>query len=142
MSVLNDIRAALESDLVNVTDIPALANWEVENGPRYVPTEGVPWVRVQCARTSRRPATRGTNPTFRHEGIFTVTIMWPKGLGAGDAETLADSIVSRYDVGDVKTSGGVPVRFDYSETGDADGESDPAWYILPVTAAWYSYQAT
>lgn len=141
MGALGNIRAALETDLVNVSGIPTLSNWAVDNGPIYKPTEGVPWIRVQVQQTSRRPAVRGSNPSYRREGVFIVSIMWPKGLGSGDAEALADAIQSRYDVGDVKTSGGQNVRFEYSEAGEPDGDLDPAWYLLPVVTAWYTYEA-
>lgn len=141
MGALGNIRAALETDLLSVSGIPTLGNWSVDNGPQYKPVEGTPWIRVQVQQTSRRPANRGSNPSYRREGVFIVSIMWPKGLGSGDAETLADAIQSRYGVGEVKTSGGQNVRFDYSEAGEPDGDLDPAWYLLPVVTAWYTYEA-
>lgn len=142
MSTMNNIRAALEQALATVSGMPAASNWAVDNGPKYTPQDGTPWARVQVFQTSRRPSTRGASPTYRREGVMMVSLMWPKALGAGAAETLADAICSEYGVDDSKTSGGTAVRFEYSEAGDVDGESDPSWFALPVTIAWYAYEAS
>lgn len=137
MTTTNDIRAALEAEIANVTGIPSAANRAWEN-VRFKPTPNTSWVRMTLSPTGSRPAVRGPNPQLRYDGLFLVDVFVPEANGPAAADTLADNIRNSFTVDDVLTSGSTSVRFNYSERGQ--GFSDSPWYVVPVSISWYTYQ--
>lgn len=137
MSVGNDIRAALEQEIANVSGVPASSQRAWENA-RFEPTTGTTWLRMRLQPTETRPATRGDSPQIRHQGLFLVDVFAPADEGPASAETLADAIRDRYTVSKVLTENSTNVRFDYAERGQ--GVIDHPWYMVPVAIAWYAYE--
>lgn len=137
MTAHADIRAALESEIANVTGIPSASNRSWEN-VFFEPTTGTAWVRMTLNPTESRPAVRGSNPQLRYQGLFIVDCFLPEGNGPNAADTLADNIRNSYTVDDVLTSGSTNVRFEWSERDQAVLESP--WYRVQVRIAWYSYR--
>lgn len=136
MSVMSDIRAALESEIANVTGIPS-AQYRAWENVKFKPDENQTWVRMQISPLSQRPAVRGPDPQLRHDGLFLVDVFVPDKIGPNSADVLADAIRDHFTVDDVYTSNTVNVRFRYSER--RAGIQDGPWYMVPVTIAWYTY---
>lgn len=136
MTTFNNIRAALESEIANVTNIPSASNRAWEN-VSFSPNTGTTWVRMTLIPGEQRPAHLGTNPQIRYQGLFRIDIFVPEGDGAASADALADNIRDHFNVTDDFSSGGDTVRIRYSERGQ--GRSDPPWYTVPVTVSWYIF---
>lgn len=139
MTVMQNIRAALEQQIANVSGIPSSANRAWEN-VRFSPTTGTAWVRMALVPTTSRPAVRGPSPQIRHDGVFLVTAHLPEGDGPAAADALADAIRAAFTVDTGLTSGGVTVRFNYAERGSAI--LDTPWYIVTVSISWYTYTSS
>lgn len=133
MSHYDDIRAALEVHLAATSGIPQIA-WE---NVKFEPTTNTPYIRVRNLPTSRRPAVRGLNPQMRYQGVLQVYICYPEGSGPNDAQSMANTILDRFNVGDDLTSNGVAVTIHYSEQLGAYNESP--FYVVPVNIHWFSY---
>jgi len=138
MTAHTDIRAALESEIANVSGIPSAANRAWEN-MRFAPTTGTAWVRMTLIPAASRPAANGSDPQLLYEGLFQVDLFVPEADGPSAADTLADAVRDRYKVGVTLTKNTTNVRFRYSEreTGSIDGP----WYQVPVSISWYSYRS-
>jgi hypothetical protein len=137
MTVSNDIRIALETQLLTVTGLPASAQRAWEN-VRFEPTTGTTWVQATVLPAESRPAVMGGDPQQLYTGLFQVDIFTPEGEGPAEAETLADNVRLAFAVDDVFTSGSVNVRFRYSERIPAP--HSPPWYRARVNVAWYTYR--
>jgi hypothetical protein len=137
MTAFNEIREALETEIANVTGIPASSQRAWENA-QFEPTPGTTWVRMTLQPTEQRPAVRGGSPQLRYQGLFLVDVFTEVDQGPSEADELADNIRAQYSVGTILTAGSTTVRFEYAERGQ--GTTDPPWYMVPVEIAWYSYQ--
>ena len=137
-SIYRDIRAALETKLAAVADIPPISHENVSfdrtNGSSYVETFFVP--------QSRRPAVRGLNPQQRYGGVFTVVCYAPEGNGPGAADEIADKVLNAFDAttdvsytnSDAET---FVVSIDYAER--EGGGLDTPFYYVPVNIGFYIY---
>ena len=137
-SIYRDIRAALETKLSTVTDIPDISyenvSYDRTNGTSYVETFFVP--------QSRRPAVRGLNPQQRYGGVFTVVCYAPEGNGPGAADELADKVLEAFEATtDVSYTNGddetFVVSIDYAER--EGGGLDTPFYYVPVNIGFYIY---
>lgn len=159
MTIINDIRACLDTHLTNTSGIPSIAR---QNVP-FKPTNGVPYVQATFNPTSRRPAVRGLNPQQRYEGIYTILVATPEGLGSGAGYDYADLLLDRFNsTTDIVYTN--PTDTILIETGDTlllqDGGSmllgsptyvsieysevrgsflDSPFYFTPVVVSWYAY---
>jgi len=159
MTIINDIRACLDTHLSGTVGIPAIAR---QNVP-YEPTTGTSFIKADLVPTSRRPAVRGLNPQQRYDGLYGILICTPEGMGPGAGYDLADLLLARFEAttdilytnptdaillegGDdiLLESGdrlllGNPtiVSIDYSEV--RTSFLDSPFYCTPVTIAWYIY---
>lgn len=137
MTVFNDIRTALETEIASITGIPASRAWE---NVVFRPVTGTPFVRMTLAPSASRPAVRGPSPQIRHDGLFLVDVVYPINEATASADTLADNIRAAYTVDDTFTSGSTTVRINYAERGP--GFIDGNWYRVPVTISWFSYASS
>ena len=140
MTVGNDIKQALESEIANVVGIPAAAQRSWENVP-FKPTTGTPWVEMTLLPASSRKSAIGPSENYRHDGQFLVALNYPdstKGTAAVDA--LADAVRARFKIPVTLTSGGTTVRFNWSERNQ--GVRLAPWWIVTVTISWYAYAST
>jgi len=112
MSNMNDIRAALEQAVTNVSGFPSDRAWE---NVRFEPTTGTPWARM----------------------VLNVALFYPEATGPAAADAMADAVRDAFTVSTVANEGSVSVRFDYSERGQ--GVPDSPWYQVPVRVRWYTY---
>lgn len=139
MSVIyTDIRSALESHLEDASIAPIA--WE---NVAFDATTGTSFLSTLFTPTFRRPAVRGTNPQKLYQGLFRVLCHAKEGLGPRAAETLATSVVDRFECNtdiNYSYSGSDPVRvsIDYAEM--RVGFVDTPWYIVPVNISWYTYK--
>ena len=159
MTIINDIRACLDTHLSGTVGIPPIAR---QNVP-YQATTGTAFVKADLIPTSRRPAVRGLNPQQRYDGLYSILICTPEGLGSGAGYDIADLLLDRFNAttdvvytnptdaillesGDdiLLESGdrlllGSPtiVSLDYSEVGTSF--LDSPFYCTPITVGWYIF---
>lgn len=137
-SIYDDIRAALEVKLSNVSGIPDIAYENVS----YSPTTGQSFVQPRLIPVSRRPAVRGPNPQNRYDGVFRVFCYAPEGEGPAAADDLANKVIDAFDATtDISFTNGegqtVIVSVDYAERDN--GFVDSPWYFVAVNIGWYIY---
>ena len=133
-SIYDDIRAALETTLSSVTDVPSVG-WE---NVQFSPTTGQPYVKPRLIPTRREPAVRGTNPQMFYQGIFRVECYVPEDSGPSAGDELADKIIDAFEATtDVSYSGTiVSIRYAEREMAEIDGP----FYMIPVNIGWYIYK--
>jgi hypothetical protein len=158
-SIYDNIRAALEVKLSNVSGLPEVA-WE---NLSYTPNTGTSFVKPRLVPTVREPAVRGLNPQIYYQGIFRVDCFVPEGLGPATGDALSDDILTSFEATTdifyntetealltedgaflVTESGtrilrdnviNVSIRYSEREQGMPDG----AFYMIPVNIGWYIY---
>lgn len=133
MTIINDIRACLDSHLTGTSGIPTVAR---QNVP-FEPTTGTSFVKADLIPTSRRAAVRGLNPQKRYDGLYSLLICTPEGLGSGAGYDIADLLLARFDAATDITYNGFIVSIDYSEV--RTSYLDSPFYCTPVTVGWYIY---
>ena len=159
MTSINDIRACLDTHLTNTVGIPTVAR---QNVP-FEPTTGTAFIKADLIPTSRRPAVRGLNPQQRYDGLYSLLICTPEGLGSGAGYDIADILLERFNATtDITYTNpfdgilqentddllkednfrlllGTPtiVSIDYSEV--RTSFLDSPFYCTPLTVAWYCY---
>ena len=133
-SIYDDMRAALETSLSSVTDVPSVG-WE---NVQFSPTTGQPYVKPRLIPTRREPAVRGTNPQMFYQGIFRVECYVPEDNGPAAGDELADKIIDAFEATtDVSYSGTiVSIRYAEREMAEIDGP----FYMIPVNIGWYIYK--
>tara|TARA_R110000851_G_scaffold147401_1_gene287280 strand:+ start:607 stop:1014 length:408 start_codon:yes stop_codon:yes gene_type:complete len=133
-SIYDDIRAALETTLSSVTDVPSVG-WE---NVQFSPTTGQPYVKPRLIPTRREPAVRGTNPQMFYQGVFRVECYVPEDNGPSAGDELADKIIDAFEATtDVSYSGTiVSIRYAEREMAEIDGP----FYMIPVNIGWYIYK--
>jgi len=166
MTIINDIRACLDTHLSGTVGIPAIAR---QNVP-YEPTTGTSFIKADLVPTSRRPAVRGLNPQQRYDGLYSILICTPEGMGPGAGYDLADLLLARFEATtdisytsltnlvlledgdnllletgdsillegtDTTPVGPIIVSIDYSEV--RTSFLDSPFYCTPITVGWYIY---
>lgn len=134
MTVMNDIRQALDARLAATSGLPSVFFENVEN--EQVPTTS--HIRVQFIPTSRRPANRGPSPQHRIQGLYVLTICTPVDEGSGLALDYVDSLLARFNGSSNVTGVAITVSIEYSEAGSAF--VDEPFYCVPIEIAWYAYE--
>lgn len=133
MTIINDIRACLDTHLSGTSGIPTIAR---QNVP-FEPTTGTSYVKADMIPTSRRPAVRGLNPQQRYDGLYSLLICTPEGLGPGAGYDIADLLLARFEATTDITNAGLTISVDYSEV--RTSFLDSPFYCTPITVAWYCY---
>ena len=133
-SIYDDIRAALETNLISVSGLPSVG-WE---NVQFSPTTGTPYVKPRLIPTRREPAVRGTNPQMFYQGIYRVECYVPEDQGPSAGDELADKIIDAFEAAtDVSYSGTiVSIRYAEREMAEIDGP----FYMIPVNIGWYIYR--
>lgn len=132
-NIYKDIRAALESQLSSITDVPSIA---YENVP-FSPTTGTSYIEVKLLPTTRRPAVRGSNPQQRYDGVFLINCYVAEGSGPAAADTLANNVMDAFEATTTLTHNSKTTYLDYAER--QQGIVDSPWYLVPVEIGWYAY---
>lgn len=133
MTIINDIRACLDTHLSGTVGIPTIAR---QNVP-FEPTTGTSYVKAEMVPTSRRPAVRGLNPQQRYDGLYSLLICTPEGLGPGAGYDIADLLLDRFNATTDISNAGLTISVDYSEV--RTSFLDSPFYCTPITVAWYCY---
>ena len=139
-SIYNDIRAALETRLSNISNFPSIA---YENVP-FTPVVGTSYVQSKFVPTLRRSAVMGSpNPQQRYQGLYAVTPHTPEKLGPSVADDLSDDIIESFeattDISFTNSSNEtIIVSIDYAER--QQGFLDSPWYYVPINIGWYIYK--
>ena len=134
MTVINDIRQALDAHLAAATGLPAVAYDNVG----FSQAPAVPHIRVQFIPTSRRPANRGPNPQHRHQGLYILTVCVESGKGAGGALDVVDALLGEFNGSTDVAGSSINASIDYSEM-QSPYEDEP-FYCAPVQVSWYAYE--
>ena len=132
-SIYDDIRAALETTLNSVTDVPSVG-WE---NVQFSPTTGQSYIKPRLIPTRREPAVRGLNPQMFYQGIFRVECYVPEGNGPSAGDDLADKILEAFEATTTASYSGTNVSIRYAEREMA--EIDGPFYMIPVNIGWYIY---
>jgi len=158
-SIYDDIRAALETTLNSVVDIPSVG-WE---NVQFSPITGQSYLKPRLIPTRREPAVRGINPQMFYQGIFRIECYVPEGNGPAAGDELADKIIDALEATSsiyynnvtdalltqseafiVLQSGArvlldevthVSIRYAEREMAEIDGP----FYMIPVNIGWYIY---
>ena len=138
-SIYNDIRAALETHLSNVSGLPSVAYENVS----FEPQTGTSFLQVMFLPTERRPAVRGLNPQQRYQGVFSILVHTPEGKGPKEADDYANTLLEAFEAttdisftnSDLET---INVSLDYAER--QQGILDSPWYYVRVDIGWYIYK--
>lgn len=133
MSIVNDIRAALDSHLTTDATLPPRSYENVA----FKPTNGQAFIKTTLVPTSRRSAVRGLNPQQKYEGIYSILVCTPEKIGSGPGLDIADKLLTLYAPGIHVSQSGIFVSIDYSEVGL--GYLDSPFYCTPVRIGWYIY---
>ena len=139
-SIYNDIRAALETRLSNISNIPSIA---YENVP-FTPVVGTSYVQSKFVPTLRRSAVMGSpNPQQRYQGLYAVTPHTPEKLGPSVADDLSNDIIESFeattDISFTNSSNEtIIVSIDYAER--QQGFLDSPWYYVPINIGWNIYK--
>ena len=133
MTIINDIRACLDNQLTNTSNIPVVAKENVA----YVHQAGTPFIKAAMVPTSRRPATRGINPQQLYQGLYTLLICTPEAKGAGAGYDIADTLLASFEATKDITYNGLSITIDYSEV--RGSFLDSPFYCTPINVAWYCY---
>lgn len=134
MSVSQDIRRALEQRLVTVAGLPTDRGWETVD---FEPTPGTPYVKMMIEKDTTRPEAMGDAAQKLHEGEAIVTVAYPLGSGAVDAELVSDAIRDAFPTSLVLSEGSHVVRFRWAEPRLAI--NDRPWYVVTSAIRWYVY---
>lgn len=133
MSIMNDIRAALDTHLGTDVTLPPKSFENVA----YKPVNGQAFLKTTLIPTSRRSAVRGINPQQRYDGVYSVLICTPEKVGTGAGLDIADKLLTLFaPVTDISQNG-IILSIDYSEIGL--GYLDSPFYCTPVRIGWYIY---
>lgn len=138
MTIINDIRACLDTHLSGTVGVPTIAR---QNVP-FEPTTGTSFIKADLIPTLRRPAVRGLNPQQRYDGLYNILICTPEGLGSGAGYDIADLLLDRFnattDISYTNPSAQTYiVSIDYSEV--RTSFLDSPFYCTPVNIAWFTY---
>jgi hypothetical protein len=129
-----DIRAALETKLADIPNVPSIAYENVS----FSPTTGENYLEVTYTPITRRPSVRGLNPQQRYDGIFTINCYVPEGAGPAAADTLAKDVMETYEATTKLTQGTTTVNIEFAER--RQGIVDSPYYFIPVVVTWYAYK--
>lgn len=137
MSLFQEIYGALLARARTADGIPTE---ESQEGSKYSPVTGTPFVGFTLTPTGSRPATIGRGGLTLHEGLFIVSLFYPNGTGVGAAAAIADAVRAKFVPGDDLTQGASIVRIRYSER--AQAVIDNNWLQIPVNIGWSCHSPT
>jgi hypothetical protein len=139
MTIINDLRAALDTWLLATPGLPPVAHQNV----LFEPTTGQTFIKATFVPVNRYPAVRGLNPQQYYSGIYSLLICTPEGDGPGAAYDLADTLLARFEattdisytppVGDT-----IILSVDKSQVGIS--YFDPPFYCTPINIDFYIYK--
>jgi len=133
MNVYNNIRAALEVQLSNITGIPYI----IYQNTVYDPPTNTPFVTCSLFPTSRRPSEVGSNPFNRYLGLFSISVYTPESVGPKENQDLCNLILAAFpSTHDISHNGQI-VRVEYAE--QTGSFRDSPWFITPINIGWYAY---
>lgn len=159
MSIINQIRAALDTHISSISGLPTVVNQNL----KYTPSEDTPFITTALVPATIRPAVMGLYPQQRYQGIYQLLICTPQGNGAGLGYGYADTILQHINVSDdisfspssdllLMQSGDtlllesgdallldntIFVTVAYAEVGAS--YLDTPFYCTPVTISWFTY---
>lgn len=127
------IRKMLETRLGTMS--PALAT-AYEN-VSFTPSTGIPYQRVNLLPATPDNPTIGGN-YYQEQGLFQVTLCYPKNAGANAAQTRAEAIRAHFERGLSLTDTGVTLTIRRTPR-IAPAFVDDAFYCIPVTIEYFSH---
>lgn len=132
MNSLSAVGEALETQLATVTPNLATAYENVA----YVPTAGIPYQQAFLL-----PATPGNieiGPGYTEQGIFQISLYFPKDAGAGPAITQAELIRAAFPYGASIVNAGITVNI-VGTPEVAPARPDGDRFMVPVKIRWRAW---
>lgn len=131
-----ELRAALETKLKSISDLPVIA-WENSS---FSPTTGVPYIRIKYIPLSQDPAHLGVLPQLRYEGIFRVDCRVPYGDGPFSGDDLAQDVLDAFRATtDLTTPSGIKLSIKYADREQGDKLKDGPFYNITVNIGWQCF---
>lgn len=127
------IRSVLEARLNSTPNIPVIA-WE---NVSYEPSTNTPFIKPMFQPVLREQASMAQTPPHFYRGLFTILCHQPEGIGPGASETLADTLVERFDTNTNLVDGDLVVSIRAAQ--QESSYTNSPWFITPVTVRWYTY---
>ena len=136
MTILNDVRAALDNHLQSTPGVPSIAFQNVN----FSPTTGQAYIKVVFAPTRIDLATvGGSDPQKRYTGFYSMLVCSPIGQGSGAGFAIADLLVSRFKPATDISFGGKIITINSVELGS--NFYSPPFDCTPVNVFWHIYNA-
>lgn len=136
-NVYDLIQRALEERLSAFSSLPSGGvAWE---NVEFKPTEGTAWCRAFISPSEVSRKTLGEDGYSRVDGVFLVTLYYPKNQGSGACRRVADALAQWFKSGTRLTAGVVTVTCSSARRAAALTD-DPKWYQIPVQVFWYTHR--
>ena len=135
MSIMRDIRAALEARAITASGFPAIRSYDGFPATRTTAN----FAMMTLIPTGQRDASLGSSLTL-HQGLFLITVYTQSGGGAGALDDLSEAIRDVFTTDVTLTSGDASVRIRYAERGPTENEED--WIRIQVSVSWFCHEAT
>jgi len=133
MTVFNDIAAALDTNLNDMTDLPSVA-WENSD---FAPAKGTLFVRPTNIQADTFQGGLGTTGEDRTNGVYRVDVFAPSGEGKQEAVEMADTIADQFKRGTDLVYNSRTVRI--SNVSRGVGQTNDGWFMIPLSINYYSY---
>jgi hypothetical protein len=134
--MIKKIRQALETALNTWASAQSPAVPVAWQNRAYTPTLGARYVQANILPAETENPSLGDDHK-RFIGIFQVLIYSPDNKGAGDAETLAESLFTTFARGESFAASTVTVRI-LDSPSVLPSFNDNGWYVLPVSIRYQS----
>jgi len=136
MSVYDRLQSAFEERLAGFQHLPA-GGVEWPNVALDAPEAGEAWVRCRFTPSAASRRGLGEGGHSRIDGLFTMWLNWPRGVGTSESAIVADRLVKLFKSGTRVESGG-----EYATCLSAlnqGGGVEGAWWVTPIVVSWYAH---
>jgi hypothetical protein len=130
MSLLSDVRGALQLQAKSATGFPAAIDYE---GNLFSPVYGVPWARMTLMNNSRQPFSLSGHSKIMG-GLFQVDLFYPDNAGTATIDAVADAVVDVFPLDIHLIRGSTRVWINYAQRNPLLQQPDSIH--APITVAW------
>jgi len=135
MSLLQDIRGALQLQAASAAGFPAAVDYE---GNEFSPTYGVPWARMTLMNNSRLPFSVSGQSKITG-GLFQVDLFYPVNKGTADVDVVADAVVDVFPLNSNLIRGSTRLWINYAQRNPLLQQPDSIH--APITVSWRCFTA-
>lgn len=136
MNIHQELRAAFETKLASITDLPVVS-WENVD---FSPTTGSAYIKIKYIPLSQDPAHLGVLPQLKYEGIFRIDCVVPFGNGPFDGDNLTQDVLDTFRATtDITSPSGIKVSIRYADREQGEKLNDGPFYKITVNIGWHCY---